>query len=321
MMSEHQNPTKEEIEDWLDQKLHELLIQENKTPQISKKSWLDHYIYTEIHEIFFTTFSSELYDWIVRLADIQGRCKLDQPIVWTLESVRKVEASEYKIVQAVNHWLDQIIGVFITEFTIDMTVSYSEAERCFLKGPRGKYIKYLNTQIKMLLCEKTGDANTLMSGTTWSGKVYKGIEGLGNSPLISPPQASKEEHTWVSVRSAVSLIRQCIPQLSSPLMPPLMSPPSPPSSPTPPPPNHKFSMVSAIKLRVFRGVGNEDPYQFWFVVRTMWEVHGVTNENIKKATLVSVLQDRTLTWYIKHSNDHPNAGIAEIQIVLNIEFS
>lgn len=28
-----------------------------------------------------------------------------------------------------------------------------------------------------------------------------------------------------------------------------------------------------------------------------------------------------LTWYIKHSNDHPNVGIAEIQIALNKEFS
>jgi len=40
-MLEHWNPTKEEIEDWLDQKLHKFVIQENKTPQISKKRWLD----------------------------------------------------------------------------------------------------------------------------------------------------------------------------------------------------------------------------------------------------------------------------------------
>ena len=36
------------------------------------------------------------------------------------------------------------------------------------------------------------------------------------------------------------------------------------------------------------------------------------DDNIKKATIVSALQDRVLTWYIKHSNDHPNTGIAEI---------
>jgi hypothetical protein len=68
-------------------------------------------------------------------------------------------------------------------------------------------------------------------------------------------------------------------------------------------------------------VGNEDPDQFWFVVKVVWEAQGVTDDNIKKATLVSALQDRALTWYIKHSNDNPNAGIADIQAALNKEFS
>ena len=78
-------------------------------------------------------------------------------------------------------------------------------------------------------------------------------------------------------------------------------------SATPPLPPPQFSMVSVIKLPVFKGVGNEDPDQFWFVVRAVWEAQGVVDDNIKKATLVSALQDHTLTWYIKHSNDHSNA--------------
>jgi len=63
---------------------------------------------------------------------------------------------------------------------------------------------------------------------------------------------------------------------------------------------------------VFKGVGNEDPDQFWFVVKDVWEVQGVVDDNIKKAMLVSALEDRTSTWYIKHSNDHPNVGIANM---------
>ena len=43
------------------------------------------------------SFSSELYEWIARLADSQGRYKLDQQIVWTPELVRRLEASEDKI--------------------------------------------------------------------------------------------------------------------------------------------------------------------------------------------------------------------------------
>jgi len=45
------------------------------------------------------------------------------------------------------------------------------------------------------------------------------------------------------------------------------------------------------------------------------------DDNIKKATLVSIIQDHALKWYIKHSNDHTNTGIAEIQTMLNREFS
>lgn len=54
----------------------------------------------------------------------------------------------------IDHFLDQIIGGFITYLTVDTSVSYSEVERCFLKGLRGKYVKSLNTWIKMLLHEK-----------------------------------------------------------------------------------------------------------------------------------------------------------------------
>ena len=125
---------KEELEDWLDQKLHELVVRENRNPRISKEQWSDCYIYTDIHEIFFVSFSIELYEWITRLSDSVGRCRLDQPIVWTLELVRSLEASEDKIAHVVDHWLDRAIGEFITKFAIDTTMSYSEAERHFLQG-------------------------------------------------------------------------------------------------------------------------------------------------------------------------------------------
>ena len=130
------------------------MAQENINPQLTKEQWLDQYLYTEIHEIFFWSFSIELYECIVKLANSQERWKLDGPIVWTPELVWRLEASEDKIAHAVDHWLDHIIGGFVTEFAIDSSVNYSELEWCFLKGPWGKYVKSLNTWIKMLLCEK-----------------------------------------------------------------------------------------------------------------------------------------------------------------------
>jgi len=80
-------------------------------------------------------------------------------------------------------------------------------------------------------------------------------------------------------------------------------------------------MVISIELSIFKGVGNEDPNQFWFVVKVVWEAQGVMDDNIKKATLVNTLKDSTLTWYIKHSNDNPNVGIMDIQAALNRDFS
>jgi len=54
-------------------------------------------MYTEIHEILFASFPSELYEWIARLADSQGRCRFDQLIVSTPELVHRLKALEDKI--------------------------------------------------------------------------------------------------------------------------------------------------------------------------------------------------------------------------------
>jgi len=64
----------------------------------------------------------------VKLMDSSGRWRLDGPILWTPELVHKLEASEDKITHAINHWLNRIIGGFVTEFVVDTSVSYSVAE-------------------------------------------------------------------------------------------------------------------------------------------------------------------------------------------------
>ena len=101
----------------------------------------------------------------------------------------------------------------MTEFAVDTSVSYSEAERRFFKGPRGKYLKSLNTWIKMLLCKKTGYATTLMFRVTRSGKTYRneGRKGPEYSPLISPPLGDEDGVAQPSPRSAIQLIRQGFP--------------------------------------------------------------------------------------------------------------
>jgi len=80
-------------------------------------------------------------------------------------------------------------------------------------------------------------------------------------------------------------------------------------------------MASEIKLQVFKGVANKDQDLFWLVVKAIWEAQGVTEDNMKKEVLVSTLQDHTVTWYIKNSNDNTNVGITDLQVVLNSKFS
>jgi hypothetical protein len=55
--------------------------------------------------------------------------------------------------RAVDLWFDNTIGWYITEFSIDRVESYSQAERYFFKGPREKFLHFLNLRINMLLHE------------------------------------------------------------------------------------------------------------------------------------------------------------------------
>lgn len=80
-------------------------------------------------------------------------------------------------------------------------------------------------------------------------------------------------------------------------------------------------MANAIKFPVFKGIGNKALDQFCFLAKAVWEAQGIIDYNLKKANLVSVLQDHALTWYIKYSSNHHNAGIVAIQDALNKEFS
>ena len=126
-MSCHLNPTKKEIEGWLDKRIHEFTVQENRNLRLIKGEWLDFYLYTEIREIFFTSFPTELYEWITKLADSQGRWKLNNPIVWTPKWC--VDWKHRRIRSCtIDHWLDQIIVGFITEFAVDTLLGYSEAK-------------------------------------------------------------------------------------------------------------------------------------------------------------------------------------------------
>jgi hypothetical protein len=79
---------------------------------------------------------------------------LQQPRNWTPELVRQLNSVSNPTTREIDFWLDSVLGGYVTEFAVDCIQSYNVVEREFFKGPHGRFLKSLNTWIKMLLCEK-----------------------------------------------------------------------------------------------------------------------------------------------------------------------
>jgi hypothetical protein len=107
-----------------------------------------------MHEIFFVGVHKELYEWLARLADTQFEIRSRPDVVWTTMLIKKVKRINNDVSREVDLWFDRNIGGYIIEFVIDRVESYSQAERYFFKGPRGKFLHFLKLKIKMLLHEK-----------------------------------------------------------------------------------------------------------------------------------------------------------------------
>lgn len=80
-------------------------------------------------------------------------------------------------------------------------------------------------------------------------------------------------------------------------------------------------MVSDIQLPVLKGAGNEDLKKFWFLLNSIWNTQQIMDDNIKKAILVSTLQDWVLTWHMNYWGINPTARIADIHTELRKEFN
>jgi hypothetical protein len=63
------NPMKEEIEGWLRTKELEFSQKDNRNPRITPHKYLDKYVFTDLHEVFFCDFPHLLQEWILRLKD------------------------------------------------------------------------------------------------------------------------------------------------------------------------------------------------------------------------------------------------------------
>ena len=147
------HPTRDKLNQWVESTEIEFAKQENKSPRLSTEVWLQKHIVTDLHMIFFVTFGNELYDWLSKLTDT-SIFKKKRNIAWTPELIQTMKNLDNPITRIVDFWLVSVLEGSVTEFVVEQRKSFSEAERYFFKGYRGKYLKYLNLSIKVLLHEK-----------------------------------------------------------------------------------------------------------------------------------------------------------------------
>jgi hypothetical protein len=58
-----------EIQKWIKDQERDFAEAHNKNPKLSTEYWLQRYIFTDIHEIFFGGIHQDLFEWLARLAD------------------------------------------------------------------------------------------------------------------------------------------------------------------------------------------------------------------------------------------------------------
>jgi signal recognition particle subunit SEC65 len=77
------NPTKAEIKNWLRTKELEFIQKDNKNPRITPQKYLEKYVFTDLHKVFFCDFPHLLQEWIQRLKDNHATNYI-QHLEWTL---------------------------------------------------------------------------------------------------------------------------------------------------------------------------------------------------------------------------------------------
>ena len=60
-------PSIKEICDWIEATYFKFAKQENKDPHRSVEQFLQRYVFSDVHEIFFGTIHIELHQWLSRL--------------------------------------------------------------------------------------------------------------------------------------------------------------------------------------------------------------------------------------------------------------
>jgi hypothetical protein len=119
-------------------------------------------------------FIRSLYEWLSRIADTQFEIISRPPVVWTSALIKKFKKVDNVVSRAVDLWYDSTIGGYITEFFIDRVESYSQVERYFFKGPRGKLLRRnLQQGRKCMPISHSRKPLSLTTTLVWSVELWR----------------------------------------------------------------------------------------------------------------------------------------------------
>lgn len=91
------HPSKEEIKNWVESKEKEFTKQENRNLRLSAEDWLQRYVFTNLHDIFFATFPAELHAWLLRLVERKTSTRSNRPAEWTSEVIQSLKRTNNSI--------------------------------------------------------------------------------------------------------------------------------------------------------------------------------------------------------------------------------
>ena len=90
----------------------------------------------------------------MRLATQWRNFQEGESIEWIHQLIGLLKIIRNLISRVVDLWVNCILEEYIIDIVVDIIKLYSETEREFFQGPRGRYLTYLNIWIKMLVYEK-----------------------------------------------------------------------------------------------------------------------------------------------------------------------
>ena len=84
-------PTNPEIQDWVDFKALEFTWEESEGSWWNPTTWLGPYLYTDIHDIFFSEFPIVLHEWFSKLETQQINFQGGEPKEWNPQLIKRPE--------------------------------------------------------------------------------------------------------------------------------------------------------------------------------------------------------------------------------------